>query len=572
MLDTLLRGGTLVDGTGAPERRADVGIAEGRIHSVGAVDEPAREVLEVDGLLICPGFIDPHTHYDAQLMWDPAATPSSLHGVTTVIGGNCGFSLAPLASGDAEYVAQMMSRVEGMPLPALTAGLDWSWRSFGDYLDKLEGNIGVNAGFLVGHCALRRTAMGKRAVGEVANEQDLAEMQRLLEESLAAGALGLSTTRAFTHTDGDGEPVASRWASEEELLALCGAVRAHPGTTLEFMFDGCLKGFSDEEVELMTAMSLAAQRPANWNVLTVDASSDRHVKQIEASKRAAARGARVVALNMPVPLELCMSFGSYCALFSLPGWKEVLALPLPERMERLRDHELRKELDVAGRSPEAGVLASLARWGKYRIGETTAPENAQYAGRMVEEIAREEGRSEIDTVLDITLADDLKTRLWPVRDRGGEVVQKAHAELWSSEHVILGGSDAGAHLDRMCGALYTTVFLSDTLRGETPVSLERAIELLTRAPAAHFGLRERGQVREGYCADLAVIDPANLAAGAPERVADLPGGSERLISQASGVPHVFVGGVPVVRDGALTGARPGTLLRSGRDTDTVTLR
>ena len=183
-----------------------------------------------------------------------------------------------------------------------------------------------------------------------------------------------------------------------------------------------------------------------------------------------------------------------------------------------------------------------------------------------------EGRSEIDTVLDITLADDLKTRLWPVRERGGEVVKKAHAELWSSEHVILGGSDAGAHLDRMCGALYTTVFLSETLRGETPVSLERAIELLTRAPAAHFGLRDRGQVRAGYCADLAVIDPANLAAGSPERVADLPGGSERLISEASGVPHVFVGGVPVVREGALTGARPGTLLRSGRDTDTVTLR
>ncbi|MBJ21129.1 MAG: aminoacylase [Deltaproteobacteria bacterium] len=570
MLDMLLRGGTLIDGTGAPGRRADVGIAEGRIRSIGEVDESAREVLDVEGLLVCPGFIDPHTHYDAQILWDPAATPSSLHGVTSIIGGNCGFSLAPLAPGDFDYIARLMSRVEGMPLATLL-DIDWCWESFADYLTLLDGNLGVNAGFLVGHCALRRTAMGKRSVGELADEKDLAEMQRLLAESLEAGALGLSTSRAFTHTDGDGEPVPSRWASEEELLALCRTVGAHPGTTLEFMFEGCLKVFSDEEVELMIAMSLAGQRPTNWNVLTVDSSSDRHRKQIAASARAAERGARVVALHMPVPLELCMSFRNYCALFSLPGWKEVLALPLPERMERLRDRELRQQLDIDGRSPEAGILASLARWGKYRIGETTAPENARYEGRAVEEIAREEGRSEIDTLLDIALADELNTVLWPIRDPVGEEVAKAHAELWDSGHVILGGSDAGAHLDRMCGAPYTTLFLAQTLRGETGLSIERAVEMLTQAPAAHFGLRERGLVREGFHADITVIDPESVSSGPPRKVDDLPGGSARLVCDASGVPHVFVGGTAVVREGALTGALPGSLLRSGQDTDTVSI-
>src|SRR5262245_49140123 len=272
MLDTVIRGGTVVDGTGAPARRADVGIRNGRIVAVGTVDEEAATTVDAGEHVVAPGFVDPHTHYDAQLFWDPAASPSNLHGVTTVIAGNCGFTLAPIVARDADYTRRMMAKVEGMPLAALEAGLPWDWSSFGEYLARLEGRIGVNAAFLVGHCALRRTVMGAESVGKTASAAQVEQMVRLLHESLAAGGLGFSTSLAFTHSDGNGQPVPSRWADREtEVLPLTRAVRDHEGTTLELIVDGCLKGFSADEVDLMARMGLEAQRPLNWNVLTVDA-------------------------------------------------------------------------------------------------------------------------------------------------------------------------------------------------------------------------------------------------------------------------------------------------------------
>ena len=215
MLDYLIQGGTLVDGTGAPGRRADVGVRDGRIVAVGdhgSIGEPATETIDADGLVVSPGFVDPHTHYDAQLFWDPQASPSTVHGVTTIANGNCGFTLAPLAEQDADYLRRMMARVEGMPLPALENGVPWNWSSFGDYLDRLDGNVAVNAMFNVGHCALRRNVMGPDAVGNEATDDQIDQMVRLLHESIDAGGIGFSTTLAFTHSDGDGQPVASRWA------------------------------------------------------------------------------------------------------------------------------------------------------------------------------------------------------------------------------------------------------------------------------------------------------------------------------------------------------------------------
>ena len=271
MLDTVIKGGRVVDGTGAPARTADIGIRDGRVVEIGRIGDDAAETIDATDLVVAPGFVDPHTHYDAQLFWDPAATPSNLHGVTSMIAGNCGFTLAPLEPGDADYLRRMMAKVEGMPLGALETGVQWSWRSFADYLAALDGHVGMNVGFLVGHCALRRNVMGADAVGNEATPEQLDAMVRLLSESVAAGGLGFSTTLSFTHSDGDGQPVASRWASNDEVLALCRAVSDHEGTTLEYVTSGCLRGFSDEEVEQMAAMTLAGRRPLNWNVLTIDA-------------------------------------------------------------------------------------------------------------------------------------------------------------------------------------------------------------------------------------------------------------------------------------------------------------
>ncbi|MCG8589572.1 MAG: amidohydrolase family protein [Proteobacteria bacterium] len=566
-LDLLIRGALVVDGTGAAPRQADVGVREGRIAGVGETDETATETLDADGLVLTPGFVDPHTHYDAQLGWDPTASPSNLHGVTTVIGGNCGFSLAPLGSNDADYIRRMMSVVEGMPLEALEQGLAWDWRSFGDWLDRFEGATAVNAGFLVGHCALRRTVMGDDAVGGEARPEQIEQMQALLRESLAAGGLGFSTSRSFSHRDGDGQPVPSRAASEEEVLSLCRVLRDHDGTSLEFITAGCLRGFSEDEVDLMARMSLEADRPLNWNVFSIDsADPERYENQLRASDRAAERGARVVALTMPILVGMTMSFRSYSPIHQLPGWRDVLGRPLPERMAALRKADVRRALLEGARSPEAGVFSRVADFANFRIGETFSDANRGLSGRLVKDIATERGAGDFDTLVEIVLADELRTVLWPEPPDDDDASWSLRQRAWDHPHTLLGGSDAGAHLDRMCGAPYTTQFLADCLRGRRLLPLERAVQALSDAPARLFGLRERGRIAPGYHADLVLFDPETVGSGEICTRADLPGQSERLFAASTGVARVFVNGRAIVVDGRATEARPGRVLRSGRDT------
>lgn len=569
MLDLLIRGATVVDGTGAAGRRGDVGVKDGRIACLDRTDESAARTLEADGLVVCPGFVDPHTHYDAQLFWDPFATPSNLHGVTTVIGGNCGFTLAPLAPGDADYIRPMMAKVEGMPLAALENGIDWNWDSFGSYLDRLDGKIGVNAGFLVGHCALRRTVMGADAVGNDASPKHVDEMVKLLHESLSAGGLGFSSSKAYTHQDGDGKPVPSRASNRTEILTLAAAVREHPGTSLEFIIDGCLSKFKDEEIDLMVEMSVRADRPLNWNVMGVNARNRTYEHQLSAGSRARERGGKIVALTMPTLGGLKMSFHDFCALFLIPGWGEVMDLPVPERIEKMKDPAIRKKMDELARSKDAGVLRDLARWDAYEIGETFSPENEGLFGRISGDIARERGQSPQDALFDIVIADGLRTGLWPVPADDDDDSWNARRDVWRDDRALIGGSDAGAHLDRMCGARYPSAFLGNVVRERGLVSLEEAIHLMTDQPARLFGLRERGRLELGWHADLTVFDPTRIQAGPIHTRADLPGGTERLFSEAEGIHHVFVNGREIVSSGEQTGELPGTLLRSGRDTETV---
>ena len=570
MLDYVIRSGTVIDGTGGPARMADVGISDGRIVEIGAVTTPGEVEFDATGLIVAPGIVDPHTHYDAQLFWDPSASPSNVHGVTTVIGGNCGFTLAPLKASDADYIRRMMAKVEGMPLPALEHGVPWTWSSFDEYLGALEGNLGVNAGFLVGHCAVRRYVMGSARAEEVATDEEIAAMRALLAESLAAGGLGFSSSQSRTHSDGDGRPITSRHADRREMLAFCEEVAAHEGTTLEYITNGCLDSFSDEEVDLMTAMSVTAQRPLNWNVLTVDArSADRIGHQLAASSRAAEAGGRIVALTMPTLVPMNMSFGTHCALFLVPGWGEVMGLPAEERKLKLADPDVRVLLDERAHSKEAGVFRGLARWGTYVIGDTYAAANEGCRGRTVEDIAKDRGTGEFDTLLDIVLADNLRTVLWPNTDDGDEKTWSLRAEIWGDPRAMVGGSDAGAHLDRMCGSNYPTAFLEDCLRGRQLVSVVDAVHMMTSQPARLFGLRRRGLLAEDYAADVFVFDPATIGSEPASLVHDLPGDAPRLIAASKGVVRVLVNGVETVRDGQPTGAVPGALLRSGQDTESV---
>ncbi|MFD3551266.1 amidohydrolase family protein [Streptomyces goshikiensis] len=579
MLDHLIKGATVVDGTGAAGYVADVGIRDGRIAVIGSpgtVTEGARTVEDATGLVLTPGFIDPHTHYDAQLFWDPYATPSMNHGVTTVAGGNCGFTLAPLnptRPEDADYTRRMMSKVEGMALKALEEGVDWSWSTFGEYLDALDGRIAVNAGFMVGHCALRRHVMGEEAVGGRPTPQQMRQMLDLLHDAMNAGAWGLSTTQSATHSDGAGAPVPSRHAEPAELLALSEAVGEHEGTQLEAIVAGCLDQFSDDEIDLFVEMSAAAGRPLNWNVLTIDASVPERVpRQLIPSERARASGGRIVALTMPILTPMNMSLGTFCALNLIPGWGEVLALPVPERIERLRDPATRAEMLRRADSKEAGVFRRLANFGRYVIGDTYSKENEGLSGRVVNDIAAERGQDAFHCLVEICANDDLRTVLWPMPTDNDPASWALRAETWQHEDVMLGGSDAGAHLDRMCGAPYTTRFLGDCLRGRKLVPLEQAVRMLTDDPARLFGLRERGRIAEGFHADLVLFDPERIEAGPATLVHDLPGDSPRLDARAIGIVSVRVNGVETIRDDEVTGAVPGIVLRSGRDTRTVSTR
>ncbi len=563
--DLVIRGGLVVDGTGRPGRRADVGIHRGRIAAVGDVDGESARVLDATGRVVCPGFVDIHTHYDAQLLWDPTASPSVNHGVTTVIGGNCGFSIAPLAPGDAEYLQSMMAVVEGIPLEALREGGSWDWTSFGEYLDRVDHGLSINAGFLVGHSAVRRAVLGPAATEGPATPDQVGAMARLVSESVDDGALGFSSSLGEGHLDGDHRPVPSSWADPDEFVALAAAVRAQPGTTLEFI--PAIGPIPEERMALMAEMSLAADRPLNWNLLGSLASEEIWEQQLLASDVAAARGAHVVALTLP---DL-MRMRSSSVLPGLPGWRDVVELDQAGRRMALADPGRRATLRVGAEKATSRSMGVLADFTLMEVADAGSP----WVGRSLGSIAEERMTDVIDVLLDVVLADGLTLdvvlpSLTPSLGRSDEG-WAARVAVWRDPRVMLGGSDAGAHLDLMCHANYPTRVLSEVVRERDLLSVEEAVEMMTDRPARHYGLTGRGQVAEGFHADLVVFDPATVASDPATLVHDLPAGGGRLVAGATGIDQVLVGGVEVVAGGTVTSARPGRVLRSGLDTETVTL-
>ena len=569
--DEIIKGGTVIDGTGTPGRLADIAIRDGKIVTIGKVDGDATIVTDATGRMVMPGVVDVHTHYDAQLLWDPGASPSANHGVTTIIAGNCGFTLAPLrpTAAEAEYLQEMMSRVEGMPLPALRT-IDWNWETFEQYLNQFENRISVNAGWMAGHCAIRRYVMGPESVGGEATPEQIEAMVAELRKAIEVGALGWSFTTSGSHSDGDGQPVPSRWASTEEMLAMATEVGRHEGTSLEGIVPGCLDRFADDEIELLATLSAAAKRVMNWNVLTIDSREpDRVGRQVEAFDRAKEIGGRVVALTMPVLVPMNMNFATFCGIWLLPGWEDTLRCDIPERIARLQDPATRATLLTASKSEEAGIYRRLADWEDYVVGDTFAPENAGLSNRTVGEIAAERGTEPFDTLLDIVIADELQTILWPAPKDKDPESWRMRVEAWNDERVMIGGSDAGAHLDRMCGATFPTRFLGDMLNGRKLIPIERAVQLITQTPAQLFGLVDRGTLVEGSNADIVVFDPETIGSENAHMVADLPGGCSRLTADSYGIERVLVNGTAVIINGQATGATPGTVLKSGKDTYTV---
>jgi N-acyl-D-aspartate/D-glutamate deacylase len=563
----LITNGTVVDGSGAPRRVADVLVEDGRIAWIGT-GCPATAVQEVDasGLVVAPGFIDVHTHFDAQVLWDPALSPSSAHGVTTVLAGNCGFALAPSSGDNVDYLQRMMARVEGIPLESIRAGIDWDWETVPEYLDRIGGTVGPNIGFLAGHSAIRREVMGDRAARQPATEADVRGMERILGEILDAGALGFSSSLALVHQDGDGLPVPSRLATREELLRLSAVVADSSAVAIQLTSPGAVDGFSGAEVELMIGMSRASERALNWNMLSVRGKNPSFTdRQIAASYEAERAGARVYALMLPHSQRLRFTLKSGVILANLPGWDRVFALPLEERIAAFRDDETRSRLRQGSISGEGYVGAVGRSIVRMELADTLDEANQRFVGWSIGAIAEELGTTPVDALVDLALSDGLEAGFRSPKSEREEELWEERRRAWNDPFVVLGASDAGAHLDMMCGSVYTTSLLGEGVRDRKLLSLEQAVSLLSREPARLYGLRGRGELQEGAAADMVVFDPAEIRPGPEHLQHDLPGGCPRVVAAAEGIHHVFVNGVAIIEHGRPTGARPGALLRAGRD-------
>jgi N-acyl-D-aspartate/D-glutamate deacylase len=567
VLDVAIRGGDVVDGTGAERRRADVGIRDGRVVEIGAVTESARADIDASGRIVAPGFVDIHTHIDAQVFWDPALTPSSLHGVTTMLAGNCGFTLAPLDDEAAAYLVPMLSVVEVMPLAALEAGVPADWRTTGEYLDRIDGTLALNAGFSVGHSALRRVVMGDDANRRAGTAAEVERMADLLRDGLAAGGLGFSSSWGVAHVDASGDPVPSRLADLDELRALAAVCADFDGTALEFI-PPRVDAFGDVEREVLTALTAAAKQPLNWNIYRVMAQTKAAAHALVAatngkSQRHAQSG-RVVGLTMPIPSRARFSFATGFVLEALPGWHDVMRLPLDERRRALMSLDVRARL--AASAATNPVLAEIADWGNRVIAEVFDESLADVVGRRVDDLAAERDITAFDALLDIVCADDLRTLFTRPETFLSDDDWRATAEVLREGGMIIGGSDAGAHLDFTAYFDYPVYVLEHGVRNSGVLALEDAVAMLTSVPARLAGLRARGELHGGSFADIVVFDEHTVGSGPMQTRFDLPTGAGRLYAEPAGIDCVLVNGRPVVSAGAVTGATPGTLLRSGRDT------
>jgi N-acyl-D-aspartate/D-glutamate deacylase len=570
--DLKITGGRIVDGTGAPAYAGEIGVKDGRIVAVNKADGEAAEIIDAAGAVVAPGFIDCHTHYDAQLFWDPMLSPSVYHGVTTVLAGNCGFTLAPLSGRreDSDYLLSMLSRVEGMPIESLEAAIHPDWTSFGEYLDGFDGKLAINTAFLVGHSALRRAVMGERAVGNEATPKELEAMKALLRKSLEEGGCGLSTTVSPTHSDHNGDPVPSRWAADEETVALAAVLRDYPGTWLELIppYD---PERPERRLDLPVAMSLAAQRPVNWNLIVVRAEGREMLdSQLAMGAQAAARGAKVFGLAPAAPIKPIVNFRSGQLLEMLGGWHDFIHQDDAAKIEAMKDPEVRRGLEkgMAEQHANTGLPGSFD---DFLIEHLPSEKNTQWIGKRVRELAEATGKASFDAIFDLAIEEDLWLSISAPELGGDEASWDLRGDVWRDPYTLIGASDAGAHLDSINTFAITTQLMGEAVRNRGIFTLEEGVRRITGYLADAFGLTGRGRIAEGAAADIVIFDPDTIDCGPIEMRRDLPGSQVRLYADSVGIHHVIVGGVPVARGNEPTGRVGGRVLRSGRDTETVAI-
>ncbi len=535
--DLVVRGGEVVEGTGMPARRADVGIRQGRITALGDVAGPAAREIDATGCVVAPGFIDIHTHYDAQVLWDRMLSIAPWHGVTTALMGNCGFGIAPTRAEHRDLILRTLENVEGMSLDALRAGIgpEWPFCSFGEYLDTIERRgTAIHVGALVGHTPVRTFVLGDAAVEREATADEVVEMRALVAEALDAGALGFATSRAPTHIGYAGNPVPSRIGSPEEVAALAGALRGRPQGVFQVTIGG------DLWIDKLAAIQREIGRPVTWTALLggmLGPTGHRDILQQTAALQA--EGVRVHPQVTGRPLMLEFQLSAPFPLSMLPVMKDVFAADLEGRRQLYGDPafraRLRHEVDTV-----FGLFSFEQMWISH------APGHDALLERRVPEVAAERGVHRVDVVLDLALATGLEARFrMAVLNTDESIV----AELLRDPSAVLGLSDAGAHASQLCDAGAATHLLGHWVRERGVLTLEEAVRRLTSEPAELLGLTERGRLAPGLAADLVVFDPATVGCGPLRRVHDLPGGADRLVADALGMRAVVVEGTPIRLEG-----------------------
>ncbi len=562
MIDLLLKNGRIYDGSGMPSYIADLAIQNGRIQAIGRINDPAAEVLDADGLAVAPGIIDFHTHFDAQLWWDPLASSSNEHGVTTVIQGNCGLTLAPCKPESRDAMIGTFVRVESMPRNSLTAGIPWEWTTHAEYLNALARRpLGLNVATLMGHCALRQYAMGEASVEREANEGEITQMEEQVRQGMAAGAFGFSTNFNESHFREDGKPVQSRFSNLNEIERLCRAVGESQRGVVQFTHGAFA---TPEHIARISrwynAILKESRRPLIGESIRHRWSEpDLWRKQLDDVEARARAGHAAFAMTSTRRAVRRWNLQNSNRFDQLPTWKNVMSLPMEARTEAFRDSASRQRL-AAEIAPGGPPTNFSRRWDLVFVRQTAREANRPLQDKSVEEIARLQGKSAIDALFDLALGEDLKTIFEDSVAQGDE---RAVGEIFRSPYVLLGQSDAGAHVaSGNPGFGYGTFLLSYWVRERQLLALEEAIRKLTFMPASIFGIRDRGLLRPGMAADLFAFDPTAIDLEKPELVHDLPEGGPRYIQHARGIHYAVVNGSLLMKHGSHTGAYPGKVLRS----------
>jgi N-acyl-D-aspartate/D-glutamate deacylase len=546
-----LRGASVVDGTGADGVRTDVLVDGGVIIRIGDVSNgEADKTVDLSGLVLAPGFIDPHTHYDAQVLWDRDLTPTSWHGVTSVVMGNCGFGIAPVSPPGRDLVMRTLENVEGMPLDALRAGIPWSFESFPEYLDAIDAApLRCNVAALLGHTPLRFYVMGEEATERAATPGEVEQMRAIVAEGIAAGAIGFSTSRSESHRGAFGLPVPSRLADLDEIWTLAGELGAAGRGTVEATWG------PDFHVEECARLAADIGRPLTWAAIMVVAENPAMSDDLEHRvARAGGAGTLVFPQVACRPIVAQVTLADPAPLANVPAFGEILSLERDARAALYRDPQWRERA-------YAGVRE---KWGS-KLDDATVQETRIHEelrdGPTLGELAAQRGESALDVAVELSLAEDLATRfrIVMINDDESQV-----GRLLQNRSMLLGLSDAGAHTSQLCDANFATYLLQRWVRELGVLSLEDAVWRVTGHPAQVYGLAGRGRIAPGAVADLVAFDPDTVGTGPLERIADFPGGADRLVAPSTGVEHVWVAGHQTRSGGKdVPEARHGRLLRGG---------